>query len=186
MTSIDGISSVNIRADRIPVARILAKDIRLVGAGVGPQNGVFVDVVCVCPAAARMIGGEVEGVEVLRYGDDGGKGVVVSVCWRGEMRFNQLTGQEDGVGGLKVKTAGDGGEYGGGDIGPRVGGVDSPIDGEGGRNYRAWILLSDRGDKILSERVNYLSSAISDCNRYFHLSASDKFLRLSSVELDSA
>ena len=76
---IDGVAPVNVRADRIPLARIMTERIGLVGAGVGAQHSVFVDIVSVGAAAAGVVGGKVEGVEVLGYSYNGGKGVMVSV-----------------------------------------------------------------------------------------------------------
>lgn len=82
------------------------------------QDSFLVDVICVCFAAARMVGREAERIEVLICSYYGGEGVVVFVGGRGEARFDYGAGEGDGVIGLDVQTAGDGGGYVGGEIVP--------------------------------------------------------------------
>ena len=128
VASVDGVAAVDVGADGVAGAFVRAEGVGLVGAGVRAQDGALVDVVGVGSAAAGVVGGEAEGVEVLSYGDDGEEAVVVFVGWGGEAGFDYLARDGDGVVGLKVQAAGDGGEDGRGDVGPLVGVVFAAID----------------------------------------------------------
>ena len=55
MSSVDCITSIDIGTDGVAPAFILSKDLSFVGARMGPKDGVFVDVVCICLGSARMI-----------------------------------------------------------------------------------------------------------------------------------
>jgi len=58
MASVDSISPVYISTDKKTFTVIGPKDVRLMGAGMRSQNGLFVDIVRVGLAASRMIGWE--------------------------------------------------------------------------------------------------------------------------------
>lgn len=120
MTPIYGIPPVDIRTDRIALARILTECVSLMSACMSPQNGVCVDVVSVRAATAWVIDGEAKGVKVLCYGYNWGERIVVGVCRRGEAGFDQLSSKEDRVGGFEVEAAGDSVEDGGRNISPGV------------------------------------------------------------------
>lgn len=90
MASINGITTIHICANEVPLALIFAESVSLVGGCVGPQNGAGVDVVGVCSATANVVQGETEGVEVLGCGDNGEERVVFCVVW--EARFDELAG----------------------------------------------------------------------------------------------
>lgn len=123
MASVDRVTPVDVRRDEEPVAAASAEGVGLVGARVGAEDGARVDVVCVCFAAAGVVGWEAEGVEVLVYADDGGEGVVGGVDGGWELGFDEGAGYGEGVGGLEVEFAGEGGGDVGGEVGPGVCGV---------------------------------------------------------------
>lgn len=120
MTSIYGIPPVNICADCIALARISTECVSLMSAGVGPKDGVCVDVVSVFTTTAWVVDGEAKGVKILCYGYDWGERIVVDVFRGGEAGFDQLPSEEDRVGGFEVEAARDGVEDRGRKIGPRV------------------------------------------------------------------
>ena len=88
MAPIDRIPPVHIGADQEALALVPSEDIGLVRGGVRPQDRLLVHVIGVCFAAARMIGGKAEGVEVLVRGHDGEECVVVFICRGRETRFD--------------------------------------------------------------------------------------------------
>ena len=90
MTSINGISPVYVCTDSVTFAFIVSKNLCFVGTGVGSQYGIFVDIVCVRTTSARMIFGKAKRIEVLSDCDDWMKIVVVCICWRGEIGFDDL------------------------------------------------------------------------------------------------
>jgi hypothetical protein len=123
MAFVDAISSVDISADGVAhfgmSGEVFESGI-LVGGGVGAQNVVLVDVVCVSRRPTRVILREAEGVEVLEGGDHGVFGVVIAIDgWR-EDRLDQLAGDADGMVGLVVQISVDNAEDGGRHIGGLV------------------------------------------------------------------
>lgn len=55
----------------------------------------------------------------------------MSVCWGGEGGLDYLAGEGYGMRGLEVKAPGKVGENRWGDVGPGVGGVGVPVEGDG-------------------------------------------------------
>lgn len=92
MASVNGVASVDVCADGVTLAGILAEYLSFMGAGVGSQDGIFVNVVCIRAVSAGMVFGEAEGIEVLGYGDNGGETVVVGECRGREAGFEEFAG----------------------------------------------------------------------------------------------
>ena len=90
MASINGISPVYVCTDSVTFASIVSENIGFVGTGVGPQYGIFVDIVCIRTTSARMIFGKAKRIEVLSDCDDRMKIIVVCIRWRGKIRFDEL------------------------------------------------------------------------------------------------
>ena len=70
MTSIDGISPVDIGANQIPFGLVLTENICLMSAGVGSEHMVSIDVICVRPTSPRVIRRESKRIKVLGDSDD--------------------------------------------------------------------------------------------------------------------
>ena len=90
MASINGISPVYVCTDSIAFAFIVSENLCLVGTGVGPQYGIFVDIVRIRTTSARVVFGKAKRIEVLSDCDDRMKIIVVCIYWRGEIRFDDL------------------------------------------------------------------------------------------------
>lgn len=90
MAPVDGIAAVHVGGDGEPRAGVGPEGVDLMRRGMCAEYCGGVDVVRVGAAAAWVIRGEAEGVEVLDYADDGRESVVVLV--RGESGFDQPTG----------------------------------------------------------------------------------------------
>ena len=58
MTPVDGIPPVDVCADGVAITFCLAKNIRLMSAGVGPEDCVLVDIVRIFSTSTRMIWGK--------------------------------------------------------------------------------------------------------------------------------
>ena len=58
MTPVDGIPPVDVCTNGVAIAIRLAKNIRLMSAGVGPEDSILVDVVRICSTSTRMIWGK--------------------------------------------------------------------------------------------------------------------------------
>ena len=143
MTSIDSIAPVHICADGIAFTCAISENLGFVRACVGPQNGVFVNIVGVGTVSAWVIGGETERVEVLEYGDDGVEVIVMGVGWCWEVGFDYLAGDGHRMGVLEVEFAGEIGQYCRGDVGPVICGVCGTIDVErDGIRSCCWLLES--------------------------------------------
>lgn len=97
MTSVDGISAVNICTDEISFARVCLEDVGLVGASVRSQDGVLIDIVGVRLAPPGMIRWKAERIEVLICGDYRKEGVMVFVGWRRKFGFDDGSGYGNGV-----------------------------------------------------------------------------------------
>ena len=65
MASIDGVSSKDISTYEVTLALVGPKRVRLVSAGMSPQDGIFVDIVGICSAPAGMVLGKPQGIKVL-------------------------------------------------------------------------------------------------------------------------
>ena len=102
MTSVNSISPVHIGTDGVSFAFIVSECVDLVCRCVGPEAGVFVDVVSIRGTSAWMVCGKAKGIEVLGDANDGWEIVVVCICWRGEAGFYQLPGESNGVVRLEV------------------------------------------------------------------------------------
>lgn len=100
MTSVNSISTVDICADCVTLALVCAKDICLMRTCVRPQNSIFVDVVSICTAPARVICGEAKGIKILSYGDDRKDIVVVLVSRSRKSGFYEFSRYRDRVIGL--------------------------------------------------------------------------------------
>ena len=90
MASINGISPVYVCTDSVTFAFIFSENLGFVGAGVGPQYGIFVDIVRIRTTSARMIFGKAKRIEVLSDCDDRMEIIVVCIRWRGKIRFDDL------------------------------------------------------------------------------------------------
>src|SRR6266487_5880620 len=55
MTSVNGITTIDVRTNQVSVALISFESVCLVSTGVGTQDSIFVDVVCVCTTAAWVV-----------------------------------------------------------------------------------------------------------------------------------
>lgn len=84
VAAVDGVSAIDICGDEETIGEVGAECVCLVGGGMGAQDSGGVDIVRVGLAAAWMVGGEAERIEILRRGDDGIEMVVVAVGWGGE------------------------------------------------------------------------------------------------------
>lgn len=109
MAAIDRISSVHIRTYEKPFAFIPAKGICLVRTSVGTQDGIFVNIVSVRPASARVVLGEFERIEVLMCCYDRKEVVMVFVCRCRKYRLDYLAGYGDRVVLLQMQLAPNGG-----------------------------------------------------------------------------
>lgn len=115
--AVDLVPPVHVCAEQPPVeAAAVALD--LVCAGVGAQHVVFVEVVAVRRAAARVVGGEAELVKVLPHGHGGGGGREGGVV--GKVALDDPAEDGDRVGGAQVEAAVCLGEDGGGRVRVRV------------------------------------------------------------------
>ena len=90
VASINSISPVYVCTDSITFAFIVPENLCFVSTGVGPQYGIFVDIVRVRTTSARMIFGKAKRIEVLSNRDDRMKIIVVCICWRGKIRFDDF------------------------------------------------------------------------------------------------
>lgn len=100
MTSINRISSEDIRTNQVAFGLVLPEYIRLMSAGVRSKHLVAVDVVCVCSTSPRVIGRKSQRVKVLSDGDHGREAIISGEPRRRlkrlcalESRFDDLTGQ---------------------------------------------------------------------------------------------
>ena len=55
------------------------------------EYGISVDIVRISTTSAWMILGEAEGVKIFSDCDDWMQVIVMRECWRGKIRFNDLT-----------------------------------------------------------------------------------------------
>ena len=81
MASVDCISSIYVCTDRIAFTPIVSEYLCFMGTGMGPQYGIFIDIVRISTTSARMILRKAKGIEVLGDCDDRMKIVVVCVNW---------------------------------------------------------------------------------------------------------
>lgn len=81
MTSVNGISPVDVSTDSVSLAFIVSKSVCLVSRCMGPEASVFVDVIGICAAPAWVVCRKAKRIEILGNGDDGGERVVVGVGW---------------------------------------------------------------------------------------------------------
>ena len=90
MASVDGISPVYVCADCVSLSSVASEYVCFMGTGVGPEYGIFVDIVRISTTSAWMILGKAKRIEVLGDCDDGMKIIVVCIYRWGEDRFNDL------------------------------------------------------------------------------------------------
>ena len=95
MASINCISPVHICTDGVSLTLVVAEYFCLMSAGMSPQYGVFIQIIGIATASARMVLREAQGVKVLGYADNWVQVVIVCVCWRREIRFNYLACYRD-------------------------------------------------------------------------------------------
>ena len=81
MASVDGISPVYVRADRIAITLIFSEYLCFMCTSMGPQYRIFVDIVRISTTSAWVVLGKAERVEVLGDCDDWMKIIVVGICW---------------------------------------------------------------------------------------------------------
>jgi len=90
VTPVDGISSVYIRANRVPSTSVTPEYLCFMSASVGSQHGVLVKVVGISATSARVVWGEAKRIKVLGHRDNWVEIVVISICWLGKAFFNDL------------------------------------------------------------------------------------------------
>ncbi|EAU38027.1 phenylalanyl-tRNA synthetase, mitochondrial precursor [Aspergillus terreus NIH2624] len=145
VAAVDGVAAVDVGddgvADLVRAGRLVAVELLevglLVGAGVGAQDGLVVDVVGVGAAAARVVGREAQHVKVVRRRDDRVRLGVVAVDRAWERALDQLARDGERVVLLQVETASDVREDGVRRVGPVVRAVGFAFDGQGGLCVRA-------------------------------------------------
>ena len=79
MASVNGISPVYVCTNSITFTLIVSKDLCFMGTGVGPQYGIFIDIVRIGTTSAWMVFGKAKRIEVLGDCDDGMKTIVVCI-----------------------------------------------------------------------------------------------------------
>lgn len=128
VAAVDRIAPVYVRDHRVPyllrAGGLVAVDLLevrlLVGAGVCPEHRLVVNVVCVRPAAARVVRCESQDIEVLRDRYDGVLLGVVTVYRAGELAFDQFASDCERVVLVEVEPTSDVGQYCVCGVGPLV------------------------------------------------------------------
>jgi hypothetical protein len=105
VAAINGIAAVYVGGDYESRRLGSTERVRLVRGGVGTQDGVFVDIICIRLASPWMVQREAKGVEILVYGDDGREVAVIFVDRLRELPFNKGAGDRQRVGRDQVEFA---------------------------------------------------------------------------------